>query len=155
MPHASGDQLVFLLINTFRGIVDDMHAYLAEQGFADIRPMHGFALQAIGRDAISITEPGQRLGVSKQAAAKTVKLLEASDLVQRTVNPEDARASLIRRSERGEQLLRASGAYLAKRQSQWQNQLGEERFDQLVGDLAAIGGVQATGDFIGWLQSRE
>src|SRR5476649_2044731 len=39
-------------------------------GHPDARPLHGFALQAIGSGS-SISELGRRLGVSKQAAAKT------------------------------------------------------------------------------------
>ena len=149
-----GHQLVFLLIGTFRKIIDELHTYLAGEGFEDARPMHGFVLQAIGADAVSITELGRRLGVSKQAAAKTVRQMELQGLVARDADPADARASLIRRSPRGDKLLRASAVYFAGRQSEWERELGDVRFAQLVEDLATIGGSGLPGDFVGWLQSK-
>ncbi|MCA9833294.1 MAG: winged helix-turn-helix transcriptional regulator [Thermomicrobiales bacterium] len=153
MSETTGDQLVFLLIGTFRRTIDDLHDWLSEHGFGEVRPIHGFALQAIGPGAISITELGHRLGVSKQAAAKTVKVLAASDLIVREADPADARATLIRRSDRGVALLRASAAFFAIRQRQWEDEIGEQRFHELLRDLAVIGGESAAGDFVGWLQS--
>lgn len=149
-----GHQLVFLLIGTFRKIIDELHEYLGERGFRDHRPMHGFVLQAVGPNAISITELGRRLGVSKQAAAKTVKQMEVLELLVREPDPADARASRIRRSPRGEEMLRASAKFFASRQVEWEQVLGRERFARLVHDLATIGDPGFTGDFVGWLQSK-
>lgn len=151
---SQGHHFVFLLIGTFRRIIDDLHEYLADHDFPDARPMHGFVLQAIGEDSISISELGRRLGVSKQAAAKTVKQMESRQLVKRQPDPEDARASLIHRSERGETLLQRSGEYFALKQAEWSSDIGEERFREILGDLATIGGTGYPADFIGWLQSR-
>ena len=67
-----GFALPLLLLLGFQTLVDQLHAELADQGHPDARPAHGFALQAIGPDGITATELGRRLGVSKQAAAKTI-----------------------------------------------------------------------------------
>ena len=64
-------RVVLLLAGAFRDGVDALHVELAEQGHPEARPLHGFALQAIGPDGCTINELGQRLGVTKQAAAKT------------------------------------------------------------------------------------
>lgn len=152
-PPTSGYQLAFLLIGAFRQIIDDLHQQLAERGYPEARPVHGFALQAIGADAVSITELGRRLGVSKQAAAKTVTLLEAQGLVHREADPGDARASRIRRSQRGIAFLAASAAILDRQQARWIDLLGAERYASLIEDLHLIGGTGSVGDFVGWLQS--
>lgn len=149
----AGYELAFLLIGTFRKVIDDLHRQLAEQGYPETRPVHGFALQAIGPDAVSITELGRRLGVSKQAAAKTVSLLEAHGLALREPDPADARASRIRRSARGTAFLSASAAIFGQLQTDWVDQIGEARFTQLMADLATIGGTSNLGDFVGWLQT--
>lgn len=153
IPPTSGYQLAFLLIGAFRQIIDDLHQQLAEMGYPEARPVHGFALQAIGADAVSITELGRRLGVSKQAAAKTVTLLETQGLVHREADPADARASRIRRSQRGVALLTTSAAILDRQQASWIELLGQERYTSLIDDLQLIGGSDGLGDFVGWLQS--
>ena len=64
--------LPLLLFGGFRTLIDRLHAELAGQGHPDVRPAYGFAMQAIGRDGATASELGRRLGVSKQAAGKTV-----------------------------------------------------------------------------------
>jgi hypothetical protein len=45
---AAGYELPLLLFAGFRSVLDDLHAELARRGHPDMRPAHGFALQAIG-----------------------------------------------------------------------------------------------------------
>src|SRR2546429_9226432 len=71
-----GFELPLLLFGGFRSIIDELHAELARRGHPDVRPAHGFALQAIGLGGATATEAGRRLGVSKQAAGKTIDRLE-------------------------------------------------------------------------------
>jgi len=75
-PHGYGFELPMLLFAGFRSIIDELHAELARRGHPDLRPAHGFALQAIGHGGATATETGRRLGVSKQAAGKTIERLE-------------------------------------------------------------------------------
>ena len=66
-----GFELPLLLAAAFRTLIDGLHDQLAARGHPDARPIHAFALQAIGPDGATVSELGRRLGVSKQAAAKT------------------------------------------------------------------------------------
>src|SRR6202008_1175695 len=66
-----GFELPLLLAAAFRTLIDRLHDQLAPRGHPDARPIHAFALQAIGPDGATVSELGRRLGVSKQAAAKT------------------------------------------------------------------------------------
>ena len=75
-----GFELPLLLFGGFRSIIDELHAELARRGHPELRPAHGFALQAIGLDGATATEAGRRLGISKQAAGKTIDRLEAARL---------------------------------------------------------------------------
>jgi len=147
-----GHDLVFVLMGSFRRIIDDLHAELATRGFPEARPAHGFALQAIGPHAVTITDLGRRLGISKQAAAKTVKGLAALGYVTRERDPADARANRVRRSDRGEELLHESAAILERQKQEWIALLGEERFTALISDLYRLGGGAPVGDMASWLQ---
>ena len=92
-PARPGFLLPLLLLAGFRTLIDDLHAELARQGHPELRPLHGFVLQAVGPDGTTATELGQRLGVSKQAAGKTVDRLVALGYLERADDPRDARRS--------------------------------------------------------------
>ena len=71
-----GFELPLLLLHGFRVLIDELHAELARQGHPDMRPMHGFVFQAVGPGGTTAAELGRRLGVSKQAAGKTIDSLQ-------------------------------------------------------------------------------
>jgi len=154
MTDRYGFEFAFLLLGTFRRIIDEVHAELALNGHPEARPAHGFALQAIGPEGITITELGRRLGVTKQAAAKTAKRLETLGYVQRESDPADARATRLRRSARGEEMLRLSAIAFERQKARWIAELGEDRFATLLADLERLGGGTSIGDFAGWLQDQ-
>src|ERR1700753_157956 len=72
-----GFELPLLLLAGFRALIDQLHRDLAVHGHPELRPAHGFTMQAVGLDGTTSTELGRRLGVSKQAAGKTVDRLGA------------------------------------------------------------------------------
>src|ERR1700734_3019093 len=104
----AGFELPLLLVGAFRSVIDELHGMLAENGHDEARPLHGFALQAIGPDGSTASELGRRLGVSKQAAAKTVASLERVGYVHREPDPGDARAVRLPRTAPGEEKLARS-----------------------------------------------
>ena len=78
-----GFELPLLLAGAFRELIDNLHAELGKHGHGQARPLHGFALQAIGPDGATVSELGRRLGVTKQAAAKTAAGLEQIGYIAR------------------------------------------------------------------------
>jgi DNA-binding MarR family transcriptional regulator len=150
-PTRPGYELPLLLISAFRSLVDELHAELSLHGHPEARPLHGFALQAIG-GGTSISELGRRLGVSKQAAAKTAANLERLGYAHRGSDPADARASRIERSARGDELLDLSARIFARSRARLVDQLGAARVAALEDDLEAIAGAGAFApDLPGWL----
>src|SRR6201982_2429505 len=97
---AYGFELPLLLFGGFRSIVDELHAELARRGHPDVRPAHGFALQAIGLGGATAAETGRRLGISKQAAGKTIDRLEELGYVRRSGDDADRRGQVGRPSPR-------------------------------------------------------
>lgn len=149
-----GYHLPLLLAGAFRAVVDALHAELAERGHPDARPVHGFALQAVGPDGATVSELGRRLGVSKQAAAKTAAGLERLGYLEREHHPADARAVRLRRSVRGDELLALSAEVFERLRSRWASELGAERIRALEDDLERIAapGEGKLGDLPGWLR---
>jgi DNA-binding MarR family transcriptional regulator len=150
-----GFELPLLLAGAFRGLVDGVHVELAERGHPDARPLHGFALQAVGPQGATASELGRRLGVSKQAAAKTASGLLRLGYILRESDPSDARAVRLRRSPRGEEFLALSVSAFSRLRERLADEIGPERVQALENDLqrmvASSGGAKL-GDLPGWLR---
>lgn len=133
-----GFELPLRLFAAFRVLVDRLHAELARQGHPDVRPAHGFALQAIGPNGATAAELGRRLGVSKQAAGKTVDALERLGYVRREVDPRDARRRTVRLTDRGLDVLARSARIFGRLRSEWAAALGPQRLRALEEDLRRV-----------------
>ncbi|WP_433116958.1 MarR family winged helix-turn-helix transcriptional regulator [Micromonospora sp. CA-246542] len=137
-PSRPGFQLPLLLLAGFRTLIDDLHAELAREGHPDLRPLHGFVLQAVGIDGTTASELGQRLGISKQAAGKTVDRLVAVGYLERVDDPADARRRLVRMTPRGVDGLRRSAEIFDRLRRRWAATLGEERVAAIEDDLSTM-----------------
>jgi DNA-binding MarR family transcriptional regulator len=150
-PREPGWLLPLLLFGGFRSLIDQLHGELARHGHPDVRPAHGFAMQAIGRDGATATELGRRLGVSKQAAGKTVDRLVELGYAQRAADPADARRKLVRLTPRGLDALARSAAVFEQLRARWVDRLGVDRVRALEADLRTM--APADGfriDVAGW-----
>lgn len=146
-----GFELPLLLFAGFRSLIDQLHAELARQGHPDVRPAYGFAMQAVGRDGATASEVGRRLGVSKQAAGKTVDRLEGLGYVERVDDPADGRRKLVRLTPRGIDALVRSAVIFEELRARWAETLGASRLDALESDLSTMvppGGIRL--DVAGW-----
>ncbi|GHE45536.1 MarR family transcriptional regulator [Streptosporangium violaceochromogenes] len=136
-----GHELPQLLLAGFRALIDRLHIELARQGHPDLRPAHGFAMQAIGPHGASASEVGRRLGVSKQAAGKTVDRLEEIGYVERVDDPADGRRKLVRLTPRGLDALTRSAAVFDDLRAQWAATLGPDRLRALEDGLRTVVGT--------------
>jgi DNA-binding MarR family transcriptional regulator len=131
-------EVPLLLLGGFRSIVDQAHVLLAERGHPGVRPVHGFALQAIGAGATA-SELGDRLGVTKQAAAKTVAMLEEAGYVDRSGDPHDARRKVVTPTRRGRELLAASALAFGDVVDEWAAVVGRGEISRLHDTLRTLG----------------
>jgi DNA-binding MarR family transcriptional regulator len=145
-----GFELPILLLSGFRALIDDVHGELARQGHPDVRPYHGFVFQAIG-GGTTAAELGRRLGVSKQAAGKTIESLERQGYVERADDPHDARRKMVRLTERGVDVLVRSARIFDVLRAQWAGVIGEERLAALEDDLRKVTPREMRLDVPGWL----
>ncbi len=133
-----GFELPLRLFMGFRMLIDELHAELAAQGHPDVRPLHGFVFQAIGRHGTTAAELGRRLGVSKQAAGKTVDSLERLGYVERAADPRDARRKIVRLTPRGVDMLTRSARIFDDLRARWARILGADRLRALEADLRTV-----------------
>jgi DNA-binding MarR family transcriptional regulator len=134
----SGFELPLLLFAGFRAIIDELHAELARRGHPDLRPAHGFAMQAIGIGGTTATEAARRLGISKQAMGKTVDRLAELGYVERLDDAADRRRKLVRLTPRGIAALTASAMIFSQIRDRWAAELGPGRLADLKVSLRAM-----------------
>lgn len=132
-----GSDLPLLLLLGFRALIEDVHVDLTAAGHPDFRPLHGVTFKAIG-DGTTAATLGRRLGVSKQAAGKTIEGLERSGYVERVPDPEDARSKIIRLTARGVEVQQLAFKLMAEQRARWAERLGEEQMSALEAALRAI-----------------
>lgn len=133
-----GFELPLRLLLAFRGLIDELHAELGRQGHPDIRPMHGFVMQAIGPRGTTAVDLGHTLGVTKQAAGKTIETLERLGYVERTRDPEDTRRKIVRLTPHGMDALARSAQIFDELRARWSVTLGEDRLQALEADLRKV-----------------
>ena len=147
-----GWELPLLLLAGFRAVIDEAHADLAERGHPDLRPAHGFAMQAVGTFGATAADVGRRLGVSKQAAGKTLDRLTELGYIERGGEAADRRRKLVRLTPRGIEALTLSAEAFARVRDRWAAELGADRVAALEADLrAAVPARPLRLDLPGWL----
>lgn len=145
-----GNQLPFLLLATFRALIDELHVRLAERGHPDLRPAHGFAIQMVSSGG-SVSDLGRRLGVSKQAASKTVAGLEGLGYARRVASATDQRQVEVRLTSRGVEALTLSGEILNQLRDEWATVVGEREMATVEDALAQLSPHDGTEQIVGWL----
>lgn len=134
----SGADLALLLLGGFRFMADEATTRLAARGHPGVRPAHDFALRAVADGAVSVSEVGRRTSVSKQAAAKTVAILEESAYVERSRDPRDGRRARLTVTDRGYALMRDGEAVFDELREEWESLVGRERVADLQNALARL-----------------
>jgi DNA-binding MarR family transcriptional regulator len=148
----SGADLALLLLGGFRSLVDAAIVELAAHGYEDVRPVHDFAMRAIAAGADNTSELGRRLSVSKQAAAKTVAVLQERGYVTRDPDPHDARRKRLQVTELGFNVLREGEAIFDELRKQWEQQIGRAQLEALEEHLATlVGASPGSFDTPGWM----
>jgi DNA-binding MarR family transcriptional regulator len=148
----SGAEMALRLFGAFRSLVDDLNDELARRGHPGVRPVHGFALQALGRDGATASELAVLLGVSKQAAGKTVDGLAALGYVERTTDPGDARRRTVVVTAAGQEVLRLSAEIFERLRAEREQQVGSARMRETEEALRRLDrGTTLRVDAAAWL----
>jgi DNA-binding MarR family transcriptional regulator len=147
----SGADLALLLLAGFRTMADRGSEELSKLGYEDVRPAHDFALHSILAGAGSASELGRAMSITKQAAAKTITLLESRGYVARDPDPADKRRIQLRVTERGMSMLRQGEAIFDRLRGEWEQQVGPDAVAALEQTLQTYVGANVIRiDSPGW-----
>lgn len=119
-------------------LVDGVQAGLAERGFDDVRPVHGFAFAALSGANTNTSGLAAALGITKQAAAQLVDHLVARGYVTRIPAPQDGRARVIVLTEHGEACTAAAEQAAAAVVDAWRRRLEPSTFQAFTHALAVL-----------------
>lgn len=120
--------LMFVL---YRAAEDRIFDAVAEGGFAGFTRAQGRLLAGLDPDGTRLMVLANRARIAKQTAVSLVDRLENAGLVERTVDPTDGRARLVRLTERGARAIPLARAEEQRIDADWAAVLGERRMREL------------------------
>lgn len=146
MEVTSGTQFARLLVGAFEVMVAEVRVSLEEAGHPDLTVANELAMQAIDHGASSAASLARETGVSRQAAAKTITMLESLGYVTRDPDPADARKKHLHVTAEGRAAVRVGAAAFDRIFERWQQQNGPDSHSAItaLGKLIAFG--QSTQD---------
>jgi DNA-binding MarR family transcriptional regulator len=110
-------------------VQDELYTTLAELGFDDLQPRHGAVLAYLDLTGLRATDLARLSGQHKQVIGTVIDELEALGYVERHPDPEDRRAKLVRRTERGRRQMLAGRKIMNEMQDRHALRLGKETYD--------------------------
>jgi DNA-binding MarR family transcriptional regulator len=120
-----------LLRMPWESILERLLARLRERGFTDLGAPHLTVLQWPGPDDLRPSELAAQCRMSKQALNYLLGQLERLGYLQRRDDPRDQRFKRIVLTDRGQRAARAMRDIVREVESEWEQQLGRERFAEL------------------------
>ena len=92
----------------------------------------------IGEEGTRLTDLAEQAQITKQSAGFLVDQIEKAGFVERVPDPADARARLVRFTERGREGVRVARKVEGQVLREWRRHLGPERFVALQGALTTL-----------------
>ena len=110
MEQTRGARLASLLVQAFDLMTAEVLGELARHGHGGATSSHHYAMEAIDRGATDASALGRSLGISRQAAAKTIRSLELLGYVNRGADANDARRRPLEVTARGHEMTELGAA---------------------------------------------
>jgi DNA-binding MarR family transcriptional regulator len=112
--------------------------------YPDLRPAHVQVFSGGPIEGLRVTELAERAAMTKQSMHELVMHLERCGYVRRDPDPADARARLVRLTDRGREVQETAHAASARVHLAWRDRVGAARFDALWAALQEVAGLPAT-----------
>lgn len=130
--------LAILCAMAFNSLIADLHQRLAEAGYGDLRPAHGFVFQRIAGTGATAAEIASHLGITRQSTQQILDELETTDYLRREPNLADGRSKRIVLTAKGNHCLEIVEKAFYEIDKTWVNQLGKDPFLALKSSLVSI-----------------
>jgi len=122
-------ELELSLLALFVGwsLAEEVQERLAADGFGDAKFADGFIFQRLLAASATVSDLAEALGVTQQAASKTVADLEARGYVRRAPDPGDRRVRRVTMTRRGNEVVAAARRHRAAVERELEERFGSER----------------------------
>jgi DNA-binding MarR family transcriptional regulator len=125
--------------------LDELHTALAEAGHPTLRPMHGYALNAVHNGHTTASELAPLLAMTKQGAAKVVQtLLDEGYLAYGEAPADDSRRKPLTLTDRGRDAVRTSERIQERIERTWAELTGERQMASARRALEAVVAASAS-----------
>jgi DNA-binding MarR family transcriptional regulator len=134
----TGAQFAMLLYSAFDAMASEVHTELARAGHPHLSVSNEFAMRAIDDGADSAADLARALGVTRQAAAKTIVSLENLDYVGRISDDADARRKRLVVTDHGREAVTIGAHAFDAIYQSWLQKAGDDVATQVVDALRAL-----------------
>jgi DNA-binding MarR family transcriptional regulator len=121
-------------------LMRSIRTVFAQEDWDGLRQSHFRMLYEIPPDGITITELGERLGMTKQASGQFVTHLTGTGHVRVRADPDDRRSRIVVRTALGDRTTAAVVDRILRIEQEWAQRVGPKRyaaFRQVLDELAA------------------
>lgn len=142
MQSISNQRIGRLLSEAYGLWQTETYAMLSDLGFPEVRPSHSPIFRHIDPDGSRTVDLAARASMTKQSMAYLVNSLETAGLVRLSPDPTDARARLVRLTDRGKEASDALTSSSLKVEARLSRAIGESEVEclrSLLGQLLTCG----------------
>ncbi len=111
----------------------------ATEDWSGLRQSHFRVLSMVPDDGVSITELGERVGMTKQGCGQFVTQLAETGHLRVVAHPDDRRVRVVRRTPKADRVLDAVRRRNLEIEDSWSQRVGADRyvvFREVLGELA-------------------
>ena len=139
MDSMSVPDLHRLLLEGHRVLAAELSEDLAERGYPDLRPGHLAVFQHVDRrSGTRLTELAARARMTKQGMMLVVDDLEARGYVRRAIDPDDARAKVVKLTARGRRAAAEARRAAAALEVRTKRSLGDRHYEAIRESLQTL-----------------
>jgi DNA-binding MarR family transcriptional regulator len=139
VTHASRDDLGFVLAKATQRWNELLAERFAAAGYGDVRPSYGSVLLPLyEEDGLRMGELARRARLSKQTMTAMIRRLERDGLVERRLDPSDARASLVFLTSRSRSFEPVAAETLGELDALVRGRLSADRVEELRRSLREL-----------------
>jgi DNA-binding MarR family transcriptional regulator len=121
-----------------RAFEAECFARLAAAGFTGLRVRHSILLNSLGPEGSRITTLAAELGMTKQAMGELIDDLESNGYLERTSDPDDRRARIIRFTDQGQRALALAFEIMPAIERKYAELVGAERYSSAKKAMADL-----------------
>src|SRR5919107_325160 len=127
-----------LLQIAWQDVRDRIYEGVLEAGYTDLSRAHVLLFRWPVIDGLRPSELAARNQLSKQTINDLLKDLEKRGYLERTLDPTDGRARIVRLTERGWNLTQVISDMSFATEREWAQLIGERRFDEFRSTLSEL-----------------